>query len=234
MPELSKSSLALKRLRERTGLSVREVAAAIGKPHTTYSHYESSAYKKPFLPGELVEALIPVFEARGVAPRELRALAGPMETAEAESSTSTAPPKGEIDMSRRVPIELGARDLPVYGSIKGGFEGEVVDVQHPVDWTFRPPALVGVDGAFALYVIGDSMEPRYEHGEMVLVHPGRPVRRGNYVAVEFRNQSATVKRFLRLNDHFLELEQLNPPKTLRFPRSDIARVLRIIGTIEER
>jgi transcriptional regulator with XRE-family HTH domain len=71
----SKAGLGLKRLRERTGMSVREVAAAIGRPTSTYASYENK-YKKRFLPADLILALLPVFTARGVEADELRALGG--------------------------------------------------------------------------------------------------------------------------------------------------------------
>jgi len=71
----SKASLGLKRLRERAGLSVREVASAIGRPTSTYASYENK-YKKRFLPADLILALLPVFGARGVDGAELKALSG--------------------------------------------------------------------------------------------------------------------------------------------------------------
>jgi hypothetical protein len=71
----SKAALALKRMRERTGLSVREVAARLEKPGSSYASYEDK-YRKPYLPVDLVRALIPVFEPHGIEAEELWALAG--------------------------------------------------------------------------------------------------------------------------------------------------------------
>jgi transcriptional regulator with XRE-family HTH domain len=75
MKGTSKAGLGIKRLRERKGKSVREVAAAIGRPTSTYASYENK-YKKRFLPADLILALLPVFAARGVDAGELRALGG--------------------------------------------------------------------------------------------------------------------------------------------------------------
>ena len=89
MKGTSKAGLGLKRLRERTGMSVREVAAAIGRPTSTYASYENK-YKKRFLPADLILALLPVFAAHGVDAVELRALGGlvsPSETGTRKTRT---------------------------------------------------------------------------------------------------------------------------------------------------
>lgn len=75
MPKQSKSAIKLKRLRERTGLTVRATAHAIGREPSTYAWYEDG-YKKEHLPIELVKLLIPIFSKKGVSPDELMQLAG--------------------------------------------------------------------------------------------------------------------------------------------------------------
>ena len=65
----------LKELRKRSGLSVRAVARAIGRPPSTYSTYED-AFKKPRLPIDLAHALAGVFKDRGIDEAEVLSLAG--------------------------------------------------------------------------------------------------------------------------------------------------------------
>ena len=82
----SKAALELKRLRERAGLSVRQLASALkaassryGRSPSTYAYYEND-YKKPYLPGEFAEDLAPILQGRGSPPireREVLVLAGP-------------------------------------------------------------------------------------------------------------------------------------------------------------
>lgn len=62
------------------------------------------------------------------------------------------------------------KDLPVYASAACG-EAFVIVTSDPVEWIERPAILMGVPGAFAVYLNGDSMAPRYEHGEILYVHP---------------------------------------------------------------
>ncbi len=60
----------LKGLRERTDLTVQQVADVVGMPKSTYASYEDK-YDKEFLPVRLVLKLIPLFKKRGVAEKEL-------------------------------------------------------------------------------------------------------------------------------------------------------------------
>ena len=69
-----------------------------------------------------------------------------------------------------------SRDLPVLGTAMGGEEGAFEFNGEVVDYVRRPPGLEMARGAFAIYVQGESMAPRYEEGELVFVHPGRPAR----------------------------------------------------------
>jgi transcriptional regulator with XRE-family HTH domain len=81
----SKASLELKRFREQAGYSVRQLAAALrdtgskyGQSPSSYAYYENE-YKKPYLPMDLVDALVPLLRDRGTPPigeRQILALAG--------------------------------------------------------------------------------------------------------------------------------------------------------------
>src|SRR5258708_24826708 len=76
MPTVSAASRQLKLLRQRAGLSIRQVAEALGMEHgSSYQHYEDR-FKKPLMPLDLVLKLVPIFEPRGVEAAELFALAG--------------------------------------------------------------------------------------------------------------------------------------------------------------
>ena len=86
MASRSKAALELKHLRERAGYSVRQLAAALGEagsPYgrspSTFAYYESQ-FRRPYLPGDLVESLVPLLEGRGdpaISERQVLALGGP-------------------------------------------------------------------------------------------------------------------------------------------------------------
>jgi SOS-response transcriptional repressor LexA len=141
------------------------------------------------------------------------------------------PPASEFKFAHA--LEKGPINLPVFGAFKGGFDGAEINYQDPIETIARPAQLVGVRDACAVYVVNDSMEPRYFHGEKCLVHPGKPVRAGDFVAVELTNGHGMIKRLLRKNDDFCEFAQLNPPEKKRIPTKDIAGIHKIIGTLTD-
>lgn len=69
----------------------------------------------------------------------------------------------------------GASDeeMPVYASREAAPGGFIVDWQ-PVEYVRRPAPLIRVRDAFGLYMIGTAMSPRYEPGDLLLIHPARP------------------------------------------------------------
>ena len=226
MSETSQAARRLKMLRERAGLSMRAVSEALGWTLTRYQHYEDR-YRRNYLPLELARQLGDLFAQRGV-PAAVEA--APRDPAD---SKKDAPASRGLFQAR--PLEqpsLTSRDLPVMGAVKGGAEGFYFNEGEAKEFVVRPPALGGVSNAFALYVDGESMEPRYYAGEMLYVNPNRPVTRGCFVAVEMDDGQGLIKQFVRRNDNHLVLAQFNPPKELRLPVAQVKRIYRITGSGE--
>ena len=82
----SNASKELKLLRKQAGFSVRGLASAlaeagakIGRSASSYAYYENE-YKKPYLPVDLVDLLVPILAGRGMPPiteRQVLRLGGP-------------------------------------------------------------------------------------------------------------------------------------------------------------
>jgi phage repressor protein C with HTH and peptisase S24 domain len=130
------------------------------------------------------------------------------------------------------PARFGAR-IPAYGQAVGGRDGEFILNGNRIVDILAPPSLQGVPDAYAVYVVGDSMEPRYFAGEAVFVNPRLPVRRGDFVVAQIAVEDsapphAYVKRFVARDARTLRLEQFNPKKTLEFPVARVITVHRII------
>lgn len=148
---------------------------------------------------------------------------------------SAEPPaaSGKQNAIVRGPIQIGTM-IPLFGQAAGGSEGQFVLNGNKIQDILAPPALTGVRDAYAVYVVGDSMEPRYHAGEAVFVNPRLPVRRGDYVVAQIAGEaegeapSAFVKRFISFDTRTLKLEQFNPKKTLQFPHNSVVSVHRII------
>src|SRR5437016_10049945 len=67
----------------------------------------------------------------------------------------------------------GARDLPVHASAEGG-KGQLIVTSDAVDWVLRPAPLANVKGGYGLIVVGESMCPEFEPGDIALVNPHLP------------------------------------------------------------
>jgi phage repressor protein C with HTH and peptisase S24 domain len=138
--------------------------------------------------------------------------------------------------------ERWPRDLRVLGMAECGPDGWSLWNGEVIEMTSRPPNLAGAAQAYAVYVVGDSMEPRYHSGELVYVHPGRPVDVGAYVLVQVKPKHAdahagdapraVVKRLVRRSATKVTLEQYNPKKTIELKASDIISMHRVVGSGE--
>jgi phage repressor protein C with HTH and peptisase S24 domain len=167
MAEVSAVSRRLKLLRQRAGLSIREVAQALGMEHgSSYQHYEDR-FKKPLMPLELVLKLVPVFEPRGIEPAELYAWAGIGPNGERPLA---APPRNEAG-GRMLRIE----ELDVRAGAGGGLVGgneKVVAEWHVPSGIVRGYSTAPQTELRIITVIGDSMEPSLQPGQRVLVDTG--------------------------------------------------------------
>lgn len=122
------------------------------------------------------------------------------------------------------------RAIPVVGLARAGKDGFFDGDGFPVgaDETVRFPDL-GDERVYALEITGDSMEPLYRNGDVVIVQPGAPVRRGDRIVVKTRAGEVTAKTLGRRNEQMIELVSLNPAYPAReLPTTDIEWVARIL------
>ncbi len=124
------------------------------------------------------------------------------------------------------------RDLPVLGRAQGGKDGNIVMEDNAMDWTFRPADLQGVKNAFAVYVTGDSMVPKYKNQDLAYVHPTKPPRKGRFVLVETSDHTGFIKQFIKWDGMELVLKQFNPAREIRLAREKVLRVLLVIGSLD--
>ena len=85
------------------------------------------------------------------------------------------------------------------------------------------------DGAYALKITGDSMEPAYRAGDIIIVAPAAAIRRGDRVVVKTRDGEVMAKQLLRHSSRRTELRSLNarhPDRTLA--AGEIAWMARIL------
>lgn len=138
-------------------------------------------------------------------------------------------PRTEEDVLYRRPGMLPAmgRRLPVFGQAAGGSDGEYHFNGTIIDYVSCPPELDDVPDAYAVYVDGVSMVPRYEPRDTVWVHPGKPPRAGDDVVVQIEGGDVPrgyIKRFVGWTDKSLRLHQFNPEREISFPRGKVVSV----------
>jgi phage repressor protein C with HTH and peptisase S24 domain len=122
------------------------------------------------------------------------------------------------------------RAIPIVGMARAGADGFFDEQGFPVgaDETVRFPDL-GEDRVYALEIAGDSMEPVFRAGDIVIVQPGASVRRGDRVIVRTRAGEVMAKMLGRRNEQTVELLSLNPAhKTRELPAADIDWIARIV------
>jgi phage repressor protein C with HTH and peptisase S24 domain len=82
---------------------------------------------------------------------------------------------------------------------------------------------------FALEVQGDSMEPLYRDGDVLIVSPTANVRKGDRVVVRTKGGEVTAKELKRRTAKSLELRSLNEDHPDRvIPMKDVAWMARVM------
>ena len=120
-----------------------------------------------------------------------------------------------------VPLPL---EVPVINRVQAGYPREFTDLGYPArvaDEYVRCPDLADAD-AFAARVVGDSMQPDYREGDIVIFSPARDVRNGSDCFARLApDDETTFKRvFFETGpegEELIRLQPMNqayPPQTL--------------------
>ncbi|MBC7801383.1 MAG: helix-turn-helix transcriptional regulator [Gemmatimonadaceae bacterium] len=123
------------------------------------------------------------------------------------------------------------RRIPLLGLAQAGGEGFFDDAGFPVggSWDEVSPPEIGDPHAYALEIAGDSMEPVFRDGDMVVISPAAPIRRGDRVVARTVGGEVMAKQLARRSAKRIELKSLNPEHRDRsFDLTDVAWVHRIV------
>ncbi len=106
----------------------------------------------------------------------------------------------------------GPRRIPLIGLAQAGSEGFFDDGGFPVGGGWDEASLpeIGDINAYALEISGDSMEPVFRDGDMVIISPSAPLRRGDRVVVRTNAGEVMAKQLTRRSARRVELRSLNP------------------------
>lgn len=123
------------------------------------------------------------------------------------------------------------RRVPLIGLAQAGGEGYFDDGGYPVGGSWDEVSLpeIADPNAYALEISGDSMEPVYRDGDIVIVAPSAPIRRGDRVVVRVGDGQVMAKQLTRRSARRIELKSLNPEHPdYSFDLSEVAWMHRIV------
>lgn len=136
-----------------------------------------------------------------------------------------------------LPALRDQRHIPIISYAQAGKMTEVVDPFSLGDgFETIQPTVECSKHSFALRLDGDSMEPRFHHGDVVIIDPERAPKPGNFVVAINGNEETTFKKYRprAVDSHGVMMFELAPLNddypTLHSDRDN----LRIIGVCVER
>ena len=189
----------IKELRTEKKMSMKEAAAALALPYTTYVGYEKGE-REPN--SEMLIKIATFFEV--------------------SVDYLICRSDSKVSIQNVIPYPTMTK-VPLIGDIACG--EPILAEENIVDYVNMPKEIAGT---FALRCHGDSMiNARIFDGDLVFIHQQPEVENGEIAAVLIDNE-ATLKRFFRYDDR-IELRAENPTfRTLTFVGPEMAR-LRILG-----
>ena len=103
------------------------------------------------------------------------------------------------------------KTLPLLGFAQAGSGGYFDDAGFPLGEGWEQIAFpeVADEHAYALQISGQSMQPAYRDGDVILVSPSAPIRRGDRVVVKTRAGEVMAKELKRRTAQSIELRSLN-------------------------
>lgn len=124
--------------------------------------------------------------------------------------------------------------IPVLGYVRAGIPLDAVE--EILDYEEITPEMAASGDYFCLQVKGDSMEPKFSEGDVVVVKQQSDVESGDIAIVLVDGQDATIKKLVKYDDsHSIALVASNPlyPPMI-FTEKEIAETpVTVIGKVVE-
>jgi phage repressor protein C with HTH and peptisase S24 domain len=178
---------ALDALGERYGLSASALARKAGLDPTTFNRSKRQT-ANGHLRWPSTESIAKVLQATGATLDEFMALV----------------------VSKGAPAARKAR--PLIGLAQAGAGGFFDDAGFAIGsgWDEIDFLADADEHSYALEISGDSMAPVYRDGDIVIVSPSAPVRRGDRVVVKTASGEIMAKELKRQTARTIELKSFNP------------------------
>lgn len=119
--------------------------------------------------------------------------------------------QGFIDLPETKPLN-SSKLIPVINKVTAGYPADFDDLDYPVgianDYVRCPD--IHDPNAFAVRVLGDSMEPKFFERDIVIFSPNTPVNNGDDCFIRFENpHETTFKRVFFEENNIVRLQPRN-------------------------
>jgi repressor LexA len=130
-------------------------------------------------------------------------------------------------------LEAGIR-IPVLGSVPCGIPTEAIEYLDAEDWEEISEVLSRQGTFFGLKVKGNSMIPRIQEGDILIVKVQPDAESGDVVIAKINGEDACCKRLIKHQDGIV-LQSFNPCYApMYFSREEIqTKPVQIIGKVVE-
>lgn len=149
--------------------------------------------------------------------------------AKALAATSTSVDTFVTLISEGNPVSAHA--VPTIGLAQAGAGGYFDSRGFPVgnEWDETALPVIKDEHAYALEISGNAMQPVYRDGDIIVVSPAAPVRKGDRVVVKTRGGEVLAKELKRRSSRSVELKSLNADhKDRTLSASEVEWIARIV------
>ena len=235
LPAMTGIGLRIKTVRTNRKLSLEAVAARVGVKYQTIQDLENGTSRG-------TKHLLAIARALSVNPHWLETGQGVMETNATEMSGTAQSNHLETNknsgFNKSEERAIVQDKIKVLGLAECGPDGWALWNGEVVDLVDRPPQLSNASRAYAVFVVGDSMEPAFRPGRIAYIHPDKPIEPGCDVLVQLHapdgetTPRAVLKHLVRRSGDKVIVEQYNPPKTFTLKTKEIVSIHRVLGSLE--
>lgn len=215
----------MRELRQAAGLSQEKLAELAGTSQPQINKLETGQRKMT------VDWAVKLAQPLGVEPAVLLGLDLPTASMAARPARPAMPP-----LLRTPPVGTQAQaaaSMPVRAAARGGVDQEMFLEDGPIDWIARPDYLKNARDPYAMYVVGESMMPRFRPAQLLHVNPHKPPAPGAGVVVVKRNKAVLVKEFVRRGPEAVVLREYQPAdREFAVPLEELDTLHTVVGLQE--
>lgn len=214
----------IRELREQRGYSQEGLAHMIGTTKQAICHYEKNRRKVSLeVASKIAEVLnVPVSRLIDIPEKRLQLLDGVGAIAYRPLSLTDPGPIAGIIMQDYVPSMI-----PVIGSVRAGAGGLAFEDRDGVE----PAHVQGrAEDYFYLKVVGDSMAPHINEGDLALIRIQPTAESGDLVVAIINEEEGTIKKLLKKSGA-LVLQAFNPEHPPRIFTGREMNSVRIVGKV---